>query len=375
VNAAPVANFASDKVCFGDSTRFIDLAQDNQVPITFREWRFGDGSSIGFPDTIIHPVHKYLHPGVYSGKFMVTNTIGCRDSIMKQVVVHKLPVASFTSSPPCQRYDIKFMDGSKKGDTTMKAWWWNFNDPDHPYDTVQSQIAWHRFDSVGLFPVYFKVMDKNGCADDTSYTGFAVKQSPVAAFTITENVGDRQGVIQFNNESSGDAKAFKWSFGNGKGSTEVNPTATYVSDKNPYTIELVTWNDGLCYDTTSLTYEFLFDNLYVPNAFSPSNLSATTGCRVFQPKGLNLTEYHAMVFDKWGHLVWESRKLDCQDPTVPDCKGSPVEFWDGTFNGEPMPQDVYMWKINATFSNGKVWEGSEAGTGSTTTMGTVTLIR
>jgi len=375
VNAAPVANFARDIVCSGDSTRFIDLAQDNQVTITSREWRFGDGISAVYLDTIVNPVHKYPHAGVYSNKFIVKNTIGCRDSIVKQVVVHKLPVASFTSTPPCQRYDIKFTDGSGKGDTTMNKYWWNFHDPQNPYDTLRTRIAEHRYDSVGVVQVYFKVMDHNGCIDDTVYSGFEIKQSPIAAFTISENIGGKQGVIQLNNHSSPDAKGFIWNYGNGKGSKEVSPTVTYASDANPYTIQLVTWNEGKCYDTTSITYEFLFDNLYVPNAFSPSNLSSSTGCRVFQPKGLNLKEYHAMVFDKWGHLMWESSKIDCQDPTVVNCKGSPVDYWDGTLDGNPMPQDVYMWKISATFSNGKVWEGSDAGTGSTTTMGTVTLIR
>jgi hypothetical protein len=75
-----------------------------------------------------------------------------------------------------------------------------------------------------------------------------------------------------------------------------------------------------------------------------------------------------MVFDKWGHLLWESIKVD-------ETTGQPSEGWDGTFNGELMPQDVYMWKINAKFINGKVWEGSDSGTGSNSTMGTVTLIR
>jgi hypothetical protein len=221
-------------------------------------------------------------------------------------------------------------------------------------------------------------MDHNGCLDDTLYSDFEIKQSPIAAFTITENIDGKQGNIRMNNESSDDALAFRWTFGNGKASTDVNPVVAYTSDAQPYIIELVTWNAGLCYDTTSLTYEFLFDNLYVPNAFSPTSTVSTvkgTEIRKFLPKGLNLQEYHAMVFDKWGHLVWESSLLDCQVPDVKDCLGSPVEGWDGTFNGEPMPQDVYMWKISATFKNGKVWEGSDAGKGSSTTMGTVTLIR
>jgi PKD repeat protein len=369
VNATPVANFARDTVCFGDSTRFIDLAQDNQVPITFREWQFGDGSSKIYMDTIVNPVHKYLRAGVFNNKFIVRNTIGCRDSVIKQVYVHRLPVASFTSSPPCQRYEIEFADGSSKSDTTMMKWWWNFNDPQNPFDTLYTSSVSRRFDSLGVFPVYLKVMDHNGCMDDTLYSDFEIMPSPIAAFTVTENVDGKQGMIRLNNESSDDAKAYRWSFGDGKTSSETNPVVTYFYDTQAYVIELVTWNADLCYDTTSLTYEFLFDNLFVPNAFSPTNLSDVSGCRVFQPKGMNLREYHVTVFDKWGHLVWESNVL------TDDGNGMPAESWDGTFNGELMPQDVYMWKISATFKNGKVWEGSDAGKGSTTTMGTVTLIR
>jgi gliding motility-associated-like protein len=112
----------------------------------------------------------------------------------------------------------------------------------------------------------------------------------------------------------------------------------------------------------------MFDNLYVPNAMSPGNTTCLD-CRYFKPKGMNLNEYHVMVFDKWGHLLWESSKI------TQDALKMPEEYWDGTFEGKPMPQDVYMWKINANFKNGKVWEGSESGTGAVSTMGTVTLIR
>jgi hypothetical protein len=40
-----------------------------------------------------------------------------------------------------------------------------------------------------------------------------------------------------------------------------------------------------------------------------------------------------------------------------------------------MPQDTYIWKIEAVFKDDKVWEGSDPGTGEISTMGTVTLIR
>ncbi|MCX6279818.1 MAG: PKD domain-containing protein [Bacteroidetes bacterium] len=365
VHAAPVANFTTNTVCYGDSTRFTDLAQENQVPITYREWKFGDGSSVAFSDIIVNPVHKYLHGGVYNNKFIVKNNIGCRDSIIKPVIVHKLPVASFTNSTACQRYDIKFADGSGMGDTTMMKWWWNFNNPENPYDTLRTRLVTKRFDSAGIYPVYFKVMDKNGCIDDTINIGFDVEQSPVAAFTITENFDGKPGKIRLNNESSGaKEKAYKWDYQTGT-SVEMNPVVTYTDDNTVYIIELVTWNYENCYDTTSLSYEFHYDNLFVPNAFSPTSLALDV--REFKPKGVNLSAYHVTVFDKWGHLLWENTELDTS--------GRPVSGWDGAFNGELMPQDVYIWKISATFKNGKVWEGSESGTGSVSNMGTVTLIR
>jgi gliding motility-associated-like protein len=367
VHAAPVAGFSANAVCAGDSTRFVDLALDNQVPITSREWKFGDGTSVIYLDTIINPVHKYAHGGTFYNKFIVKNSIGCRDSVTLPVAVHNLPVASFVSSAPCQRYDVQFTDGSFNGDTTMQLWWWNFNDPQNPYDTLRSEEVTHRFDSSGAFPIYLRVMDKNGCTDDTLNTAFEIRQSPVAAFTYTDNVDGKQGKIKLNNQSTGAKdKAWKWDFGNGKTSVEKNPVVTYINDNQVYTIELVTWNEQECYDTTWFAYEFFFDNLFVPNAFSPTSL--VLGVREFKPKGLNLSDYHVMVFDKWGHLLWESIKVD-------ETTGQPSEGWDGTFNGELMPQDVYMWKINAKFINGKVWEGSDSGTGSNSTMGTVTLIR
>ena len=65
--------------------------------------------------------------------------------------------------------------------------------------------------------------------------------------------------------------------------------------------------------------------------------------------------------------MWESNVIDS--------KGRPVEGWDGTFGGNLMPQGTYMWKISASFKDGKTWEGSDIGKGSSSTMGTVTLIR
>ena len=89
--------------------------------------------------------------------------------------------------------------------------------------------------------------------------------------------------------------------------------------------------------------------------------------RLFKPIGVNLKQYHVTVFDPWGHLVWESVKLDSQ--------GRPEEGWDGTFEGELMMQGNYFWKITATFVDDTPWTGGDIGQGEYTTMGSVSLIR
>ena len=60
------------------------------------------------------------------------------------------------------------------------------------------------------------------------------------------------------------------------------------------------------------------------------------------------------MFDGWGHLMWESTKLDD--------KGVPTEGWDGTFEGNIMPQGNYMWRINASFVDKEPWSGPDNGT-------------
>jgi gliding motility-associated-like protein len=112
----------------------------------------------------------------------------------------------------------------------------------------------------------------------------------------------------------------------------------------------------------------MFKGLWVPNAFSPTNPNGAV--KLFKPVGINLKSYVIEVFDTWGNLLWTSDKLDDN--------GSPAEGWNGTFNGNLVQQDVYLWKARAIFKDGSIWHGSDVGDNTNIpqkTSGTVTLIR
>ena len=86
---------------------------------------------------------------------------------------------------------------------------------------------------------------------------------------------------------------------------------------------------------------------------------------IFLPKGTGIAEYHVWIFDNWGNMLWESTRLE---------NGSPAEGWDGVYRGKIVPQGSYVWKINAVFIDGEVWDGQDFSNGNRGNSGTVMVI-
>ncbi len=72
---------------------------------------------------------------------------------------------------------------------------------------------------------------------------------------------------------------------------------------------------------------------YVPNVFTPDGDEFN---EVFQPvftAGYDPFDFHLMIFNRWGELIFESYNADIG--------------WDGTYGERGLVQDgVYVWKID-----------------------------
>ena len=105
--------------------------------------------------------------------------------------------------------------------------------------------------------------------------------------------------------------------------------------------------------------------LFVPNAFEPE--SKAIGIAQFLPKGYNLRSYKIWIYDSWGNMIWYSDKL---------IDGSPLEGWDGTYQGTILKLDSYVWKVEAIFNDGSKWDGQESSVSNKKkTFGNVLLLR
>jgi PKD repeat protein len=177
-----------------------------------------------------------------------------------------------------------------------------------------------------------------------------VFEGSAAGFSFSQFNAECSGSIEvsFQNNSV-NGNSYLWYFGDGDSSNLADPIHVYP-EAGLYEVQLISQSADGCLDTLiePIRVEYADNNLYVPNALSP--LLGTDEVRIFKPKGTCLKEYKISIYNIWGEIVWYSDLLE---------DGSPAEAWNGTHieTGILLPQDVYIWEIDAVFENNEVWRG------------------
>lgn len=319
------------------------------------EWNHDNGTT----ETSFNSTAVFDTIGQYNIKLLVTNQFGCQDSSTQLFEVFPTVTVDFETSNPvgCEPWEVAFTNLSENG----IDYDWDFNYGSGSDETDPT----HLFEEPGTYSVTLIAEGLGGCADTITYSNLVtVWPNPTASFEYT-NIQDEiaNGTIAFINTSSPHVGSW-WDFGDGATSDSENTTHQYDFFGNKLVTLAIVDANG-CVDTLQRYIEVnFFGGLYVPNAIIPNDMNPDV--RVFQPKGTGLGNYHVVVFDKWGNLLWESTEL---------VEGSPSEAWDGTYLGEEVPQGAYVWKIDAIFANGDIWDGMENKKGEFHETGTVTIIR
>jgi PKD repeat protein len=316
-------------------------------------WHFGDGEK----STVKQPgEYTYDDYGEYT-IMLEAESAHCYDSVSHNVIIiAPEPIAEFTTDPVegCQPLTVQFSDNSQYGDD----YFWDFDDG----DTSSAQNPQHTFTESGTFYVKQTVSGEGG--DDFAYKTIKVFKKPLADFEVEPKLvmlPDEK--VAFYNLSKFE-DMWSWDFGDGRTANKENPKHLY-RDTGRYDIRLEVESYEGCRDT--LLKEDVVQvvgkgNIQFPDAFTP-NKSGPTGGRwqegqelgklndIFHPIGEGVIEYKLEIFNKWGEKIFESNDFHVG--------------WDGYYQNELMPQDVYIWKAEGKFANGKTFER----------MGDVTLIR
>ncbi len=325
------------------------------IGATSYTWDFGNSITSG----LTSPSVQYNNIGIFTTVLEAQNQFGCTDTASATFEVYRLPIPDFTldTNAGCPPVTINFNDNSQ----TANSYAWDFGDG----TTSTDQSPTYTYNLSGVYSVRLIVTSGGTCSDSLILgSGVTVHPTPVAGFTYTFSSNPAgYGIANFT-DTSKNASTYLWDFGEGNSSTVPSPEYRYNFVGNYFVTQFIETTEG-CRDTATTQVEIpFFKGIFVPNAFTPGAGGADV--RSFKPVAISLKTYRFSVFDTWGKLLWEST-------AIIDTK--PAEGWDGTHEGKPSQQDVYVWKIEAEFLDGSKWQGQKARNGRYYTEGTVTLIR
>jgi gliding motility-associated-like protein len=102
-------------------------------------------------------------------------------------------------------------------------------------------------------------------------------------------------------------------------------TGVSTNQNMTYTVYFTDQNGCQAQDQVSISFDAI---LYVPNTFTPDLDNFNP---VFAPKGGNIVEYHLIIFNRWGEILFESYNFNVG--------------WDGTYGGNVCQDGTYIWVI------------------------------
>jgi gliding motility-associated-like protein len=224
---------ASDTtVCTGKGVDF-KVKNVNPANIETYHWIFGDGTEALGSSAINH---IYTKPGKYSVMLVITTTLGCKDSVTKEIKVGN-PVAAFQSNAPgiCVNNPITFTDNSIADGFPIQKWTWNFGDG--ITQTFTAPPFQHTYTATGEYAVTLTVEDSKGCIDSILQTNALIIAKPLADFSSADTMSCHLQVVTFTNLSTGGNNTYTWDFGDGTTSMEIHPVHQYVTP-GKYTVAL-----------------------------------------------------------------------------------------------------------------------------------------
>ncbi|WKN40544.1 PKD domain-containing protein [Tunicatimonas pelagia] len=318
-------------------------------------WDFGDGTT----STLEEPTHQYADTGRYDITLIAQNALGCVDTLVKEIIIEPLvPEVDFSYEPPkgCRPLTVQFRNLSRYAEAD--SYRWSFGEGEGRSTEANPVYTYYE---PGFYTVTLEASNSAGVTVvERKEFSVEVYETPRAFFNLRPDKAFLGEPIYFINLSLG-AENYYWDFGDGVTSTETNPNHTYETTGS-YDITLVAESNQGCLDTIVVESAVLIEEggtVQVPNAFTPSPFGPSNS-EVVGPNGQNdiflpvfegVTEFHMMIYNRWGELMFESF-----DKT---------QGWNGYYKGRLCPKDAYVYKVKLKFSDG----------GTRTVVGDVTLLR
>ncbi|MBL4586173.1 MAG: gliding motility-associated C-terminal domain-containing protein, partial [Flavobacteriales bacterium] len=270
-----------------------------------------------------------LYPDV-TISYAITTTDNCSEPVNDTInvfVYEPFSAVIETSDPMCYG-SIGFAEATAvPSEPSGYSYQWNSAPPNFT-NTIYGPVATRYELTI--------TRNEGECVFDTSIT-IPFFPNVTANFTPNPNgacLKESDPVAEFIDLSDGAFSGY-WDFGDGATEDYVfgnYPTHEYP-DTGVYTVTLYVENE-----LATCTDEYSFDvcvqpefKLWIPDAFTPDGDGLND---VLEIVSSGMIEFEFIILSRWGAPIFRMNSID--DP-----------FWDGTFKGNPVPQDQYAYEVVA----------------------------
>lgn len=210
VNPVPKFDLGSDTSFCGGNAIFIN------APPGYIIYKWSNGAT---GDSI-----QITSTATYSLTAVDSNGCTAIDSISAEEM--PLPVVSFMANNVCEGDEVMFSNLSTSG-----TYSWSFGD--NNFSSAPNPV--YTYSQAGSYAITLVVENNNGCVDSLQST-LLVYAKPVVEFQTNLIAGCVPLEIEFS-DMSVNAEVYKWEFGDGKSSTDVNPVNIF-NDAGLYSVSL-----------------------------------------------------------------------------------------------------------------------------------------
>jgi gliding motility-associated-like protein len=325
----PVLNVSNDTIiCEGEPLALFGEAADLLETYTYL-WNTGD--------TI-----TFIYPTVTSDTtFYVTATDECGLSTTDTISIEIYDDPLVTLTPDilggCPPFQINYTIGVNMNDLSSDLF---FGTNYGVIDSSNFNNLYITYTDPGTGSITLSFTSSNGCQVDTSFQNIVdIFPTPTADFYFAPaqpTIYDAD--LDIINVSS-DYNSQEWYIlGDTMTTQDVNLLLANVPTDTAVIVCLEVANQFGCTDDTCKS--FIIENelfLFVPNAIFLDGYSDNA---IFKPvvNYFHPDWYDLYIFNRWGELLFETDDVN--------------QGWDGTYNGIPVQDGVYVWKIvGAPLSN------------------------
>ncbi len=242
----PIAAFGADTTSANCPPLIVVFSNQTSGNIVSQTWDFGDGQG----SNLTNPSHVYTQPGNYTVTLIVTNNLGCKDTlVMPNLINVQGPNGTFTFTPNQGCIDLSVAFSSATNNTVN--WLWDFGDGNV---TSGSNNVNHTYTNTGTFNPVLILTDPQGCVFSIPSPAPIIAGDVTANFTANITAICGSGTVNFTSTSTSypnTGVTYLWNFGDGTSSNAQNPTHAYTSSGS-FTVTLTVTNSLGCTDVLSM---------------------------------------------------------------------------------------------------------------------------